>query len=186
MSRGTPLARSVRYGHVRPTVPGWRSCLSARPSLEMVRRSRLRTGDHHSHRGFEVPDHPRTAQFLAAHAGHFCANCVVLALDIPARQVSMARHRLAAAGALKSEHAPCARYLMASSEQASSTPAVQPVSLRFIHGPMDPEGPVPAIFWPALMRWNRLRNGHGLTRSFRGTKYGAQLRSITVRLDVCF
>ena len=41
------------------------------------------------------------------HPGRFCADCVGLALDIPARQVSMARHRLTATGALRSERAPC-------------------------------------------------------------------------------
>jgi len=41
------------------------------------------------------------------HPGRFCADCLGLALDIPARQVSMAKHRLTATGALRSEHAPC-------------------------------------------------------------------------------
>jgi hypothetical protein len=46
-------------------------------------------------------------QFLARYPGRFCVDCMAVALDIPARHVSMARHRLTAAGVLQIERAHC-------------------------------------------------------------------------------
>jgi hypothetical protein len=47
------------------------------------------------------------AEFLALHPGGFCIDCVALALDIPARHLSMARHRLTATGVLSSDYGRC-------------------------------------------------------------------------------
>ena len=44
---------------------------------------------------------------LRAVPGRFCVDCMAVALDIPAWQVSMARHRLAATGVLRVERAHC-------------------------------------------------------------------------------
>jgi hypothetical protein len=46
-------------------------------------------------------------EFLAAHPGCFCADCLAVAVDIPARQVSMVRQRLVSQGRCSALHAAC-------------------------------------------------------------------------------
>ena len=50
-------------------------------------------------------------EFLIAHPGSFCADCIALAVDIPARQVSMIRQRLVSQGRLSAVHAACSACL---------------------------------------------------------------------------
>jgi hypothetical protein len=48
-------------------------------------------------------------EFLRAHPGYFCVDCLAHALGIPASQISMAKQRLIVAAGFKAEVAVCSR-----------------------------------------------------------------------------